>query len=305
MASFTSTSATSAPPIKCVYLGHTGAGKTGSLISLAAMGYKLRILDTDRGVEILRDYIHNPKSIYRQARPGLWTKEQADSLDSRIYFETITEGYNLIGSRAVPKGDSWRLINLLLNNWIDSETKEKFGNISDWKPDTILVIDSFSRVCEAAMNFQLVMNQRAVTGPQVGNMGSNDYTAAYKMIYDFLDLLKCDDIKCNIILVCHISFIDQSQTKETRDVRGFPQTLGGGRQVSPKVGQYFNHSLRARSSGSYPTIKREIITNNDENVELKTTAPLKVKQSYPLETGLAEYFLAVRGPLQAGQSGDK
>ncbi len=294
----------STAPIKMMLLGHTGAGKTGATMSLAAAGYKIHHLCFDGPPEILSEYIHNPKSIYRNQRPGLWTKEMADSLHERIFYEVVTEGRNIVGGRAIPKGDSWQKANLILNNWIDSETKEKFGNISTWGSDRVLILDSWSRMCEAAMTFHLAMNGRLAEGPKVGTYDDNDYSATYRNIFSFLDLLKAEEIKCHIILICHIDFLDISQpaqsgkpNKAEMDVRGFPQTLGSGRRLGPKIGQYFNHALRAKQTGTHPMIRREIITNTDEHVELKTTAPLKVKQSYPLETGLAEYFLAVRGPL--------
>ena len=304
MATFTSPIKSTAP-IKMMYLGHTGAGKTGSTMSLVAAGYKVRHLSWDGLPEIMADFIHNPKSIYRTARPGLWDAQTVESLSSRFHFETVTEGRNLIGGKAIPKGDSWQKAQLFLNNWIDSETKEKFGNISTWGSDTVLVLDSYSRMCEAAMNFQLAMNGRLAKGPQVGTYEDNDYSAMYRNMFDFLDLLKCDEVKCNIILICHIDFIDISPDAQggkpnsaTKDLRGFPQTIGSGRKLGPKIGQYFNHALRAKQTGTFPVIKREIVTNGDDSIELKNIAPLKVRQSYPLETGLAEYFAAIRGPLQ-------
>lgn len=277
------------PSTKLLYLGHTGAGKTGSLVSLAAAGYRVRILDLDRGCEIIRDYLFNPKSIY--TRPHQLWPEPSD-FASRISYVTITEGYNLQGTKATPKGDSWHKINMLLNDWRDGDDRP--GNLTKWGPQDVLVIDGLSRLCESAMNFQLAMNGHLVSGPQVGASGANDYTQAYKLITDFFDLLKCDDIKCNIIMVCHIQFMEQAgpQITASRDVKGFPQTVG--RLISPKVGQYFNHSLLAKSSGNGPSVKRVIVTNNDENIELKTVAPLRVPREYPLETGLAQYFADIR-----------
>lgn len=298
----------STAPIKMMFLGHTGAGKTGATMSLAAAGYKIRHLSWDGIPEIMSDYIHNPKSIYRLPRPGLWTKELADTLPNRVNFEVVTEGRNLVGGKAIPKGDSWQKAQLFLNNWIDSETKERFGNISTWGSDTVLVLDSYSRMCEAAMNFRLAIAGHLTKGPQIGNYEDNDYSAMYKNMFDFLDFLKCDEIKCHIILICHIDFLDVSTEAQggkpnsaTKEIRGFPQTIGSGRKLGPKIGQYFNHALRAKQTGTHPMIKREIVTNTDEYIELKTTAPLKVKQSYPLETGLAEYFAAIRGPFQGGE----
>lgn len=280
---------TNYPGIKLIYLGHTGAGKTGSLVSLAAAGYRLRILDIDRGCEILRDYLTNPKSIYLRPH-ALWPSP--GDVASRVSYVTITETYNIQGTKAIPKATAWHRINQLLNNWIDGDDRP--GNLGKWGPNDVLVIDGMSRLAEAAMNFQLSLNGRLATGPQVGARGDNDYTQCYKLITDFLDLLKSDEIKCNIIMICHIQFMEASgsQISVTRDAKGFPQTVG--RLISPKIGQYFNHSILAKSIGNAPSVRRTIITNNDENVELKTTAPLRVPREYPLETGLAQYFTDVK-----------
>ncbi len=283
-------------PIKLLYLGHTGAGKTGSLCSLAAAGYTVRILDLDGGVEILRDFLNNPASPYLKASPGLWTEAQAKSIRDRISYCTITEGYNIQGVKAIPKADAWPRLNGQLNSWTDGESK--YGNISTWGEDIILVIDGLSRLCEAAMHFQLAINGRLATGPQVGNSGSNDYSGAYRLILDFLDLLKSSDIRCHIIMICHIRFqvemqADPTNKQAVHEQRGFPQTVG--RMISPTVGQYFNHALRAKSIGDGPSTQRVIVTNNDDAIDLKNVAPLRVKQQYKLGTGLAEYFRDVRG----------
>lgn len=284
-------------PIKMMYLGHTGAGKTGSLCSLISAGYTVRLLSTDGLPEIIDGYLTDSSSIYRKAKPGLWTQAQADSALDRYSYLTCTEEMTIVGPRALPRATAWNRFGQILNNWSDGELK--LGNISKWSSRDVLVIDSFSRVCDAAMNFQLAINGRLEKGPQVGTSGSNDYTGAFRLITELLDLLKCDEVKCNVILVCHIAFVSEVTNPNApgqKDVKGFPQTVG--RAIAPKIGQYFNHALRAKSIGTGASAKRVIVTTNDENIELKNTAPLKVKAEYPLETGLAEYFQALRGDLK-------
>lgn len=283
------------PSIKMLYLGHSGAGKTGSLVSLAAAGYRVRVLDTDNKADILRGFVtgdsqSNPKSIYLRPFPSLWDKP--DPL-SNISYVTITEGFNIAGVKAVPRGDSWQKINQQLNNWIDGDDKP--GNISKWGGNDILVIDSFSRLCEAAMNYQLSLNMRLDKGPQAGNSSGNDYAATYKLITDFLNLLKSSDIKCHIILIGHIVFMEPGGQTNVggRPPKGYTQVMGRA-VISPTISQYFSHVLLAKSIGNEPNVKRTIVTNNDENVELITPSPLQVKREYPLETGLAEYFRDVR-----------
>ena len=39
--------------VKLLYLGDSGTGKTGSLVSLVQAGYKLRVIDLDDGLDAL------------------------------------------------------------------------------------------------------------------------------------------------------------------------------------------------------------------------------------------------------------
>src|ERR1700722_5954858 len=109
----------SSPLIKLLYLGDSGAGKTGSLCSLAAIGLNVRILDLDRGAEIIKDYVTNSASPYLRASPGLWTEAQCKGIAGRMSYVTITETVQIIQGKPVPKGDSWNKLNNQLQEWRD------------------------------------------------------------------------------------------------------------------------------------------------------------------------------------------
>ncbi len=280
-------------PIKMLYLGHTGSGKTGSLAALAAAGYNVRILDMDKGCQILGDYLTNPESPYLKPKAGLWSGE---GTAQRLSYVTVTERYAMQGAKTVARGDAWQRMIAQLNNWRDGELQ--LGNISKWGERDVLVIDGLSRAAEAALNMHLVLNGRILTGPQVGTAGTNDYTAVYRMITDWLDMLKSEDIKCQIIMICHIQFQDAPGTdpkaRSQSDLKGFPQVIG--RLIAPKIGQYFNHALQAVDVGG----RRFIRTKSLDSVGTKSSAPLRVKDQYDLSTGLAEYFQAILGPVVDG-----
>lgn len=290
MPSFAQPAVDSDTPIRMLYLGHTGAGKTGSLCSLASAGYKVRILDIDKGVEIIDGFMRDGASPYLKAHPsGLWSAELAVGAPARMSYVTMTEKYKLQGTKAVPQGQVWQRIMNQLNRWKDGDVD--LGPITEWGQDTVLVFDGLSRLAEAAMNLQLALNGRLLSGPQVGTSGDNDYTHAYRTILSFLDLLKCDEIKCHIIMICHIQFIEEGTRQGNMrggEKKGFPQVIGP--LLAPRIGQYFNHTIRAKQVGNHPSVKRVIVTNNDENIELKNARPLAIKAEYPLATGLAEYF---------------
>lgn len=266
---------------KMLYLGHTGAGKTGSVVSLAAAGYNTYIADLDKGVEVIKDFVMNKESIYRKPRPGLWTKEQADSLPSRIRYMQISDSVS-VGSKGdlVTKGDSWAKFVSLLQDWKDGD--KSYGPITSWTPKDILVIDGLSRLADAAFNQHLAMNGR------LGKPEQRDYGAAQGALKRLLWMLFSDEVKCNVIMVCHIKPVDI----EGEPTRGFPQTIGSA--LSPEIGQFFNHALLARQSGQGEGIKRVISTRTSGFVQLKTPAPLRVKPEYPLEDGLAAYFADIR-----------
>lgn len=266
---------------KIVYLGHSRSGKTGSLASLGAAGYNVRILDLDRKAEILADYITNPKSMYRRACAGLWTQEQADSIGTRMSYVPLDESQAKLGGKLVPKGDLWKKIMDQLTDWKDDG--QSFGNVATWTPGDVLVIDTLSKLAEAAHT-----QARALGGRLVGPQDWTDIGVAQRDVKNLLTLLASTDINCNIILVAHIDYIET----EGGPTKGFPQTIGN--KLSPKINQDFSHAIMAKSSGQGDKEKRVIVTQTTGMIDLGSSAPMRVKGEYALETGLAEYFRDIR-----------
>ncbi len=272
--------------IKMIYMGDSGAGKTGSLCALGAAGYNVRIMDLDKGAQIIRDYVTNKESIYLKPKPGLWTGDPG--IASRMTYSTISETFTVMQGRPVPKGDSWQRIMAQLTEWKDGESS--LGKLETWTSRDVLVIDSFSRFCDSRMYLELVMNARALTGRQ-----QQDYWKVQDDLERSLEMLVAASIPCHVILICHVDYVE----KDDKTIRGMPQAMG--KALGPKVAQHFNHALLARSSGSGTAAKHKIFTKTQGTIDLKNAAPLRVKPEYDLETGLAEYFLAVLGKLPGTQ----
>lgn len=270
--------------IKMVYIGDSSTGKTGSTCSLAAAGYNVRILDLDAGAQIIRDYVTNKeKSPYLKPRPGLWPGDAG--IASRMNYVTIQESFTRIGKDSVAKGDSWQKIMDQLTEWKDGDLS--YGKLEQWTPRDILVIDSFSRYCDARMYLELAMNGRAASGRQ-----QQDYFKVQTAIEQTLELLVSKQVRCHVILVCHIEYVE----KDDKTVRGVPQAMG--RALGPKIAQHFNHTILARATGSGDSVKRKIITQTTGVIDLKNAAPLRVKPEYELESGLIEYWNAFLGEEQ-------
>ncbi len=267
---------------KMLLLGHTGAGKTGALCSLAAAGYNVRLLDLDKGAEIIKDFLINPKSIYTRANPGHWTAEQAAAVLDRFSYVEIDESVSVKGPNLIARGDAWQKITTQLGAWKDGTSD--FGNVSNWGPEDILVIDGLSRLSRAALNYI-----RAMEGKMLAPLEQSHYFKSQNLVEGILELLYSSAVNTNIIMICHIAYGEMPGSQLTR---GFPQTIG--KAIGPKVGQYFNHALRVKASGQGSLEKRMILTNTSDMIELKSAAPLRVKAEYPIETGLADYFADVR-----------
>lgn len=259
-----------------LFIGDSGAGKTGALASLVDAGYNLRILDSDNGVETLVGILLDSKSPYKRPKSG------------QVIYEPITDAMKNQNGKLIPRSaKAWQRAVGLLDKW-DTDSA-KLGPISTWGPQDILVIDSLTTLGNAAMNWVLAMNARLGQQPH-----QSDWYQGQQLLEGMLQMLYDEGIRCNVIVCCHVVYIGE----EGRPDKGYPASLG--KALSPKIGRYFNHMIMARSQGSGAAVKHKIITNSTNLVELKTTSPFRVKAEYDLGTGLAEYFRDIReGAVQA------
>jgi hypothetical protein len=257
---------------KLLLIGDNGSGKTGALASLASEGYNVRILDLDNGIDILKSVLSDPANKYKP-----------DSMN-RIEYETLTDVMVAKpGGLVVPKSATvWQRTIQLLDNW--KTPSADFGPLIKWTPQDVLVIDSLSNLCTSAMYWVMQMD---------GKLGKpreqQHWYAAQNLIESVLQLLYDANVKANVIINCHITYIGEDNGPQ----KGYPESLG--KALSPKIGKYFNSILLARTVGS----QRKLITRASSTLELKSSAPSRIKPEYPIETGLAEYFKAVRGQGQS------
>lgn len=264
---------------KLLLLGDSGAGKTGALFSLLEAGYNIRALDYDKGMDVLKNLI-----------------KQSGKLDllQKVDVEVVTDATRLVSGRMIPGATAWTRGLKILQDW------PGLGNIGTWGPKDILVLDSLTFAGRAAVRFVLNLNGRIGDLPQF-----QDYLTAQTMVDQLLATLYSDEVKCNVIVISHVKEIAKTRTEvdskgrqiqveEEGTRKGYAET-GTGRALSPTVGRYFNSVLLVDMEGSGPATRRIIRTVPHTNIGLKNSAPGTVRPSYPLATGLADYFRAVRG----------
>jgi len=258
--------------VKLLLLGDAKSGKTGSLVSLVKAGYNLRILDFDNLLDVLKFFI------LQENDPALLDKVDFRSLRDKRKASPV--GSIISGS---PKAfvDGMKM----LDNWKYDDID--LGSPADWGPDSILVLDSLSRFCDAAYDWADAMTP-------AGKSGDKDTRAIYGMAQDAVEntlaLMTSPNFKTNVIVIAHGQYMElEGQTPKI-----FPQ--GVGQKLSPKIPQYFPNYIRYRNQGG----SRKIQLKSDGLIDLANTNPMKLETELPIETGLATIFETLRGIPQPG-----
>lgn len=242
--------------VKLVYIGDSGAGKTGSLTSLVKAGYNLRIIDMDNGLDALAAHVR---------------AECPDRLSS-VQFVTIRDKYKGTSAGPVVSGTPKAFVDALkyLDKWED-------GSIpAEWGSDYILVLDSGSAFGKAAFEWAKGMNPTARDGRQW-------YAAATPAVENTVALLTSEAFRTNVIIISHVDYREPTEGI----TKGFPNFIGA--KTGQLVPKYFNTILLAETSGSGKNVRRRIKTVPTGVVDLKNPVP-SMEAEYPLETGLASIF---------------
>jgi hypothetical protein len=240
---------------KLIYIGDSSTGKTGSLVSLLAAGYKFKILDMDNGLETLKMYA-------RIAGADL----------SLVEFETFRDQYRSTSAGPLIKGQPRAFTDALAK-------MTEWSEIEDAK--TIFVLDSLSAYGRAAFEWAKGMNPGAKDPRQW-------YFAAQGAVESTIALLTGENFRMNVILISHINYKDISEGITKGHVNAIGSALG------PIIPRYFNTLLLAESIGAGKNVKRRIKTLPTGIIDLKIPSP-EAEAEYPLESGLASIFELLKG----------
>jgi hypothetical protein len=251
---------------KLLLIGDSKSGKTGSLASLVAKGYRLRILDFDNGLDALAQIIKrdNPKLL------------------ENVEFRTLRDKMKATPMGPVIDGTPTAFVDAhkMLDNW-------KYDNVdlgvpATWGKDTVVVIDSLTFMSDAAMNFREPLVPRSRDGKYDKRALYGDAQAAIERI---IALLTSDNFKANVIVISHVRYVDNPDG--TR--KGYPSAVGAA--LSPLLPRYFNSVALAQTG---PGGKRHIQTTATAMIDLANPASFRMLPTLPIETGLATFFETVR-----------
>lgn len=247
--------------VKILYLGDSGTGKTGSLESLVAEGYKLRILDLDNGTPILKAYVkkNSPDKI-----------ANVDVEIRRDKYKSSNAGPMVDG---IPK--AFTQSNSLMTKWSD-------GTIpSEWGDEYIFVVDSWTGLSKAAFEWAKAMNPGA-KDPR------NWYKTGQDALETILSLLNSEAFQAHLIVTAHVVL----QEAPDGGMKYYANSIG--KALGPIIPTYFNTMVLTARQGTGANVKRSIRTIPTALLDLKNPVPFKVENEYPLETGLASLFKTLK-----------
>jgi len=242
--------------------GDSSSGKTGGLTPLVAAGYKLRILDMDNGLDPLKTFV----------------MKQCPDMIGNVEFRTLRDNYEASATGpkiAKPKAFVEAL--KMLDHWKYDDID--LGKPADWGPEVILVIDSLTFLSDAAFDWAKGINPTAKDPRQW-------YGSAQEAIESVLALLTSPSFKTNVIVISHIKYVDNPDGSR----KGYPTSVGSA--LSPVIPRYFNSVALCQTGAGG---KRTIQTASTAMIDLKNPKPFDMAKSYPLATGLAEFFGVLRG----------
>ena len=302
-------------PIKIICVGKQGDGKTCSTAPLALLGYKLYILDFDKGTEplinLLTDSEHFPYANYCKTHSiDLSSSTSVITIDQRMTVGTI--------DRVQKDPKSGRVLNTekvtalkpadasgftktveVLMDWRDGE--RSLGGVYSWGPDVVFVLDTAATMARYGYYYHQKLNGR-LGNPEDGYDHQRDVGGAQSWVRKIIEVLFSAAVKCNVIVFSHIDWIDQSRgyaqslqerarAEQSLNPDGVPEIIG--QAIGPKIGKYFNNVFCIRASGSGSSVERKIWTVPVDRIVCKRSGWLK--DTYDTRTGMGEIFAQLSG----------
>lgn len=252
---------------RLLLMGPSGTGKTGALLSLLLAGYDVSVLDMDNGLDWLVNFLR---------------KNHPDKLKN-LSYQTFKDKYKMTDAGpsyvGIPKAYTGAI--KALEKWDDGTVP------SEWGPKRVLVLDSLTFFGNAAYNWKDALNPGVKDKRQI-------YGNAQDAVADILDAITSPAFGTNVVVLTHVRWNKVTDEKgNTTIVGGGPSSIGEA--LMDRIGTYFNSVGLCTKEGQGANVRRKITFASTSLIDLKSAAVDFTNQPVPLETGLADFFKALKG----------
>lgn len=272
-------------PVRMMIVGWPKAGKTGALASLANAGFKLRIIDYDGNLDPLLlytkpEFLHNIDVVHLEDK----LRMGAQFSEPIGIPEAFKRGYDLV------------------QHWKYTENGQEFdlGPTKEWGPDTIMVLDSLTKMGDASFRrAQKILNKNPTnTTQQVWGLAMAEQAA-------MIERMTSTSNRFHTIVLAHLRMIspkdvnrdDSDLTKDLKNQRAeliptklFPRALGY--ELPQQIGGEFPTLIEMVTKYKANKANRVIRTISQETLDLGVPGP-NIPEELPIDTGLLTIFEAL------------
>jgi AAA domain len=185
-------------PFRGMIIGFPGMAKTGLISDIANLGYKIRMIDYDGNYRSLLQYTE-PKFL--------------PNIDIVHIEDKLRNGERFIEPLGVPTAFKAGLD--LMDRWKyteDDGTVVDLGKPSDWGCDTVVVLDSGTRMGDASMRRQM-----ALTNKTPSNMTDATWGTAMGQQDAFIEKLTSHNNKFHVIVIFHKKIVKPDAPRKGED----------------------------------------------------------------------------------------
>lgn len=275
-------------PFRGFLIGFPGSGKTGSIAALANAGYKIRMLDFDGNADSLLSYLDD---------------RALENVDIITFTDRMVDkGKKGIMPKGIPTAFTGAL-QTMRDGWKSTDASGNevdLGNPEDWGSDTIVVVDSLTKVGEASRNRVLHEANRTSR-----NSTRQTWGAAMDDQMRFLEIIADRSNGYHVLVTAHLKLfgpkaIEKDDDDTTQEIkrelielvphRYFPAMLGTARL--PELGGQLPIIVLAEAKAVGHKTKRVLVTEPRPEVDVKVPAK-DLPRELPIGTGMLDIFKAL------------
>jgi hypothetical protein len=272
--------------LRILLIGYPGTAKTGCLAALLNAGFKMRYIDFDGNLDPLINY-SDPSRLH--------------DLDAVFLEDKMRAGGRFMEPVGIPHAFADAL--KLMDEWkyTDEEGKEvNLGSSKDWGPDTVVVLDSTTKLGDACMRRAMKLLNRTPD-----KMSQQVWGLAIQEQGAFLEKLTSPTNRFHIIVIAHLKIVSPREVLKDDDrltatikeeqaelvpTRLYPSVLG---HAFPQfVGAEFPIIIEAEKVTKGGVTKRTLNTSPKVFLDLKCPMP-NIPAQLPIESGMLTLFKAL------------